>query len=195
MTILFNKEIYLDLEKRDKSPGRVSDFGMSSTILERETNWKAFATLSDFWQLLACFHLLAAWGDMFAANIGGPNFEVVFSCPTPPHWATVPKFWPKPIPRPFSDTKFSKTDAFLPRPNSPKPRPNFPKPKTRLFSPDQILQNWYRNSAKIGKSLETETKTGTSQYPWQFLERSSPNSFLLFLRNVAVFAFLHVCNR
>ena len=140
MTILFNKEIYLDLEKRDKSPGRVSDFGMSSTILERETNWKAFATLSDFWQLLACFHLLAAWGDMFAANIGGPNFKVVFSCP-PPALSDGAKILTKTDTETFfrhqifqnrcfftktkfseTETQFSKTknETFFPRPNSPK---------------------------------------------------------------------------
>ena len=60
----------------------------------------------------------------------------------------------------FSETKFSetKTETFFPRPNSPKPIPI---------------------PSKIGKCLETETKTETSQYPWQFLERSSPNIFLL----------------
>ena len=92
---------------------------MSSTILERETNWKAFATLSDFWQLLACFHLLAAWGDMFAANIGGPNFEVVFSCPPRTERRC----------QNFDQNRYQ--DLFS--------TPNFP--KLMLFYQDQILRN------------------------------------------------------
>ena len=69
----------------------------------------------------------------------------------------------------FPETKFSKTetDTFF-------PRPNFPKPNMRLFFQDQILRNQKQNPTKIGKSLETATKTETSQYPWQFLERSFP---------------------
>ena len=113
------------------------------------------------------------------------------------HWMTIPKFWPKVIPRLFfryqifrnrdffAETKFSKTKTgtFFPRPNSPKPvlffwdqilgNPN------RNFFGDQIL--WIRNPPKIGKSLETETETKTSQYPWQFFERSSPKILPLFL--------------
>ena len=54
------------------------------------------------------------------------------------------------------------------------PRPNFPKPNMRLFFQDQILRNQKQNPTKIGKSLETATETETSQYPWQFLERSFP---------------------
>ena len=58
------------------------------------------------------------------------------------HGMTIPKFWPKPIPRLFfsketefsktkTDTKFSDTDTFFPRPNflKPKPRQNSPNPK------------------------------------------------------------------
>ena len=57
------------------------------------------------------------------------------------HWMTIPKFWPKPIPRLFlryqifqnrprdffPRPNFSETDTFLPRPNLPKPR-LFPRP-------------------------------------------------------------------
>ena len=64
------------------------------------------------------------------------------------------------------DTKIlteTNTETFLLIPNFPKLKlffsmPNFLKPK--LFSRDQIL----RNPPEIGKSLETETKTKTSQY-------------------------------
>ena len=103
---------------------------------------------------------------------------------------TIPKFWPKPIL--ISETKLSKT-------------------KTEIFFRDQIFLNWYWNPPKIGKSLESETETETSEYPWQFLKRSSPNISLIFLLcfssppeynvkvivnvNVAVFAFLHLIDR
>ena len=68
------------------------------------------------------------------------------------HWMTIPKFWPKPIPRHFSDTKFSepKTDTFF-------PRPNFPKPKPRLFSETKFFRNRNRNFFSETKFSETET--------------------------------------
>ena len=64
-------------------------------------------------------------------------------------WMTIPKFWPKPIPRLFSEAKFSKTKAktffrdqiFRNWNQYFFPRPNFPKLKPILFFRDQILQN------------------------------------------------------
>ena len=53
------------------------------------------------------------------------------------------------------------------------PRPIFSKPKPNFFFGDQ-------NPPKISKSIDTETETETSQYPWHFLERSSPDIFLLY---------------
>ena len=128
-----------------------------------------------------------------------PNSKVFIICL--PHWMTIPKFWPKPIPRFFfryqifrnqnqnffSKTKFSETetDTFYPRQNSPKPKPilfsetKFSETKTETFFRDQILRNRYQNPPKIGKSLKTETETETFQYPCKFLELSS--IFLLFL--------------
>ena len=113
---------------------------------------------------------------------------------TSKHWMTVPKFWSKPISRLF----FRNRDFFS-RPKqkpilfsetkSPKAKPiifsdtKFSKTKTKTFFQDYILPIQNRNPPKIGKSLETktETETKTSQYPWQFLEKSSLNIFLLFL--------------
>ena len=68
------------------------------------------------------------------------------------HWMTIPKFWPKPIPRLFLRYQifqnrprdfflrpnFSETDTFLPRPNLPKPKP-------RLFSETKFFQNRNRD--------------------------------------------------
>ena len=93
------------------------------------------------------------------------------------HWMTIPKFLPKSKLILFSRDQILRDRNwyfFF-------PRPNFPKPKPRLFFRDQILRNRYRNPAIIGKSLETKPETETSQCPWQFLQRSSPNVFLLFL--------------
>ena len=67
---------------------------------------------------------------------------------------TIPKIWPKPIPRLFSDTKFSEsvTETFF-------PIPNFPKPIPRLFFRYQIFQNWYRDFFTDTKFSKTDTKT------------------------------------
>ena len=58
-------------------------------------------------------------------------------------------------------------------------------PKARCLFRDQNLRKRKRNPPKICKGLETETETRTSQYPWQFLERFSPDilffSSILFL--------------
>ena len=106
------------------------------------------------------------------------------------HWMTILKFWPKPIPR-----LFFRYQIFRIRNRYFFPKTKFSENETNtffwdqihriwnrfFFFQDQILRNRYQNPPKIGKSLETETKTESSQYPWQFLERSSPNIFLLFL--------------
>ena len=66
------------------------------------------------------------------------------------HWMTIPKFWPKPIPRLFLLYHIFRNrnrDFFRDQ--------IFPKPKPRLFFRDQIFRN--RNPQKFGKSLETET--------------------------------------
>ena len=57
----------------------------------------------------------------------------------------------------FSDTKFSETETFFPI----------------LISETKFSKT--NNPQKLSKSLETETETGTFQYLWQFLKRSSPN--------------------
>ena len=54
------------------------------------------------------------------------------------HWMTIPKFWPKPIPRPFSWYKIFRNRNW------------------DFFFWDQILQNWNWNPQKIGQSLENE---------------------------------------
>ena len=80
------------------------------------------------------------------------------------HWMTIPKFWPKLIPRLFfrypffrnwdffSWSKFSETETetFFPRPNSPKPKP-------RLFSETKFFRNWNRDFFSETKFFETET--------------------------------------
>ena len=87
----------------------------------------------------------------------------------------------------FSDTKFSETEIFLPRPKFPKPKPKrfsetkFSETETETFFQDQIFPHWHqdffsrpnslkpilfldqirrnrnRNPQKIGKSLETRS--------------------------------------
>ena len=58
------------------------------------------------------------------------------------------------------ETKFcdTETDTFF-------WRPNFPKPKPRLVPETKFSETNYPSPPKIGKSLETETETETSQYP------------------------------
>ena len=79
------------------------------------------------------------------------------------HWMTIPKFWPKPIPRLFLRYQIFRNGnrAFFPRPNFFEtdtflPRPNFPKPKPRLFSETKFFRNRNRNPQRFGKSFETE---------------------------------------
>ena len=80
----------------------------------------------------------------------------------------------RPLPPPYSGNARKKTffpvDVF---------------PKARCLFRDQNLRKRKRNPPKICKGLETETETRTSQYPWQFLERFSPDilffSSILFL--------------
>ena len=80
------------------------------------------------------------------------------------HWMTIPKIWPKPIPRLFLRYQIFRNRNFFPRPNFSEtetdtflPRQNFPKPKPRLFFRDQIFRNRNQKPQKFGKSLETET--------------------------------------
>ena len=98
------------------------------------------------------------------------------------HWMTIPKFWPKPIPRLFLRYQIfqNRPRDFFPRPNffrnryryffsetknseteteTSFPIPNFPKPI--LFFRYQIFRNRNRNHQKFGKSLETETQSVT----------------------------------
>ena len=110
------------------------------------------------------------------------------------HWMTILKFWPKSILKLFFryqisrnrnqdfvlETNYSETDTFF----RDQIRWNrnwyfFPRPDFRNQNRDFFLRP--NSPPKIDKGLETEAETETSQYPWQFLEKSSPNISLLFL--------------
>ena len=76
---------------------------------------------------------------------------------------TIPKFWSKPIPRLFSDTKFfrNRNRYFFPETKFSETETEtffrdqiFSKPKPRLFFRNQIFRN--RNPQRFGKSFETE---------------------------------------
>ena len=67
-------------------------------------------------------------------------FFYIFTTSSWLHWMTISKFWPKPIPRLFSDTKFSKTD-------------------TETFFRYQIFRNRNRDFFSDTKFSKTETET------------------------------------
>ena len=79
------------------------------------------------------------------------NLWMIHLCPD--HWMTIPKFWPKPIPRLFFyDNKFSetKTETFF--------RDQiFPKQKPILFFRDQIFRNRNRDFFAGPNFSETDT--------------------------------------
>ena len=88
--------------------------------------------------------------------------------PSQGHWMTIPKFWPKPIPRLFLRYQIfrNRNRDFFPRPNFSEtetdtflPRPNFPKPKLRLFSETNFFRNRNRDFFSETKFFETETET------------------------------------
>ena len=91
-------------------------------------------------------------GHIHISRIGGSTRWRLAICPTP-GWMIAYK----PL---NDDTKIlteTNTETFF-------PIPNFPKPKPILFFRYQIFRNRNRNHQKFGKSLETETKTETSQH-------------------------------
>ena len=95
------------------------------------------------------------------------------------HWMTIPKFWPKPIPRLFfryqifwnryqdffPRPNFSETDTFLPRPDVPKPR---------LFAETKFFRNQNRDFFSETKFFETETLKN-----WAKVSRLRPKPRLL----------------
>ena len=79
---------------------------------------------------------------------------------------TIPKFWPKPIPRLFLRYQIfrNRNRDFFPRPNFSEtetdtflPRPNFPKP--RLFSESKFFRNQNQDFFPRPNFFETETET------------------------------------
>ena len=109
---------------------------LATRMSKGEQNWDLFGTISGLWSQLAQTFPNEHCSCYLDFSFPRPNF-------------------PKPRPRLFSETK---TETFF-------RDLIFSKPKPRLFFQNQILRNQYQNPPKIGKSLETETKTETSQYP------------------------------
>ena len=79
------------------------------------------------------------------------------------HWMTIPKFWPKPKPRLFSQNQ---NRDFFPRPNFSKPKPRlffrnqiFPKPK-----PSKIWQKFRNREVSKPKCQSLPTSYATLMY-------------------------------
>ena len=109
------------------------------------------------------------------------------------HWMTIPKFWPKPIPRLFLWYQIfrnrnwdffprpnffeTETDTFLPRPNFSEtetffPRPNFSKPKPK---PSKIWQKSRDRDLNRDFSTSFEMKFGkfgTYKQNWNFWDQN-----------------------